>query len=884
MIGNQEWQCRRCESLVVQARMKGGRKPFAIVGSEPRYAPDLPFRMLDVFLDVSVEPAQKKVAGKVRYKLKVVAPDQQELRLDQCGVGIQAVRVQGESCSFRTEDRSLRIRLEKPFEPGAEVSLEIDFETQNPRRGMYFTGPDRQDANKPFQVWTQGQDEDHHYWFPTFDYPNQKARFEIIATVPQGFTAVANGALLSQKKLESGRERYHYRLESPQVIYLLTLVVAQLSYWKDEGPRGLPVEYFVAPGREADGKRSFSNTPRMIQAFEKVLGVPYAFEKYAQVAVQDFIFGGMENTSATTQTDQTLHDERAHLDFSSDALVAHELAHQWFGDLLTCRDWSQGWLNEGFATFMQRVWMEADTSKRFGFAQGGQDEAAYSQYQQLKEYLEEDGQAYRRPIVCNQYIEPIDLFDRHLYQKGGLVLNLLRAQLGERLFWKSIQTYLERHRGGSVETLDLIRAIEDTTGRNLRRFFDQWIYGAGHPELDMSLQWHEDRKQLELTCEQKQTQGQPFVEKDGAKTHLFQLPVKVRLHFEDGSVQDEVLELGSVRDRAFYASAKKPTFVNFDPGFTLPKTLSFKRPIEMLRAQLQKDPDAMGRITAVHELKKLTDREAMEAISQAFREDAFWGVQAEAASALGEMRTEEAFEALKTQLEKGVAHPKARRAAIKALGSYRDSRCLSLLRSLAEKDPSYFVEAEACVAMAQTSRAPAQSRELFDFLKSKAETPSWRGTVRSGAIRAMGELSGLSRGELPEVLEYVLASARIGNQMDGRIAALSVMGQTARLASPSVRGRLLEVFSELCDEENFRIRMALVAALSVTGMPEAIALLSRVRSIDTDGRVRRHALEASQILSESGTVPEVVGTLKQALERLEEEHRKLRAEFERKNS
>src|SRR6185437_11759410 len=164
----------------------------------------------------------------------------------------------------------------------------------------------------------------------------------------------------------------------------------------------------------------------MIEAFEAKVGVPYAYEKYSQVAVQDFIFGGMENTSATTQTDRTLHDARAHLDFTSDSLVSHELAHQWFGDLLTCRDWSHGWLNEGFATFMERVWVENDTGQH-----GGVDEAKYYSYQDLKEYLQEDSGGYRRPIVSNTYIEPIDLFDRHLYQKGGLVLNLLRYVLGE---------------------------------------------------------------------------------------------------------------------------------------------------------------------------------------------------------------------------------------------------------------------------------------------------------------------------------------------------------------------------------------------------------------------------------------------------------------------
>ena len=234
-----------------------------------------------------------------------------------------------------------------------------------PRRGIYFTGPESAYPNKPYQTWTQGQDEDSRYWFPTFDYPNQKATLEMRVRVPQGFTAVSNGALVAQKT-EGAHTHFHYRLGHPIVPYLVSLVVAEFSFWEDAGPRGLPVQYFVAPGREEDGKRAFGNTPQMIEAFEKKLGVPFPYEKYAQTAVQDFIFGGMENASATTQTDRTLHDARAHPDFSSDPLVSHELAHQWFGDLVTCRDWSHGWLNEGFATFMERVWIENATGPGSG--------------------------------------------------------------------------------------------------------------------------------------------------------------------------------------------------------------------------------------------------------------------------------------------------------------------------------------------------------------------------------------------------------------------------------------------------------------------------------------------------------------------------------------
>ena len=212
----------------------------------------------------------------------------------------------------------------------------------------------------------------------------------------------------------------------------------------------------------------------MIELFAEKTGRAYPWPRYSQITVAEFIFGGMENTSATTLTDQTLHDARAHLDFSSEPLISHELAHQWFGDLLTCRDWSQGWLNEGFATYFELVWKEHIA---------GRDEADYDRLGDQEAYLDEDAHRYRRPIVTNVYHEPIDVFDRHLYEKGGCVLHMLRAELGEARFWKAIRHYVKKHAGGSVETRDLARAVDEATGWNADRFFEQWVFKAGHPDL-----------------------------------------------------------------------------------------------------------------------------------------------------------------------------------------------------------------------------------------------------------------------------------------------------------------------------------------------------------------------------------------------------------------
>jgi aminopeptidase N len=880
--------CRHCELLHSSSTRfssvgaGGARNSFVIPGSKPHYAPDLPFKLEHVKLDVSVDPRGKVMTGVATQKFRVIAESQTRLRLDQIGLEISEVKVNGKKCSFTTEEPALWIELASAPKRGAELEVAVEYVARNPRRGLYFTGPDADYPKKRYQVWSQGQDEDAKYWFPTLDYPNQKATSEVIATVPKGFTAVSNGALVSKKELSSGTTQFHYKIGTPHVTYLIALTVAEFSEWAHKGPRGLPVQYFVEPGREADGRRAFDQTPKMIEAFERVTGVDYPYEKYSQVAVQDFIFGGMENTSATTQTDLTLHDERAHLDFSSDGLVSHELAHQWFGDLVTCRDWSHGWLNEGFATFMERIWIENDTSP-----EGGADEAKYYGYQDLKDHLAEDNGKYRRAIVCNTYIEPIDLFDTHLYQKGGLVLNLLRAQLGEKDFWASVNHYLKKHRGGSVETLDLIRAIEETTGRNMRRFFDQWVFGPGYPEFELSYSWHGDRKLVELVIEQKQAR-KPESGDDPAeaakKAPLFQLPVSLEITLEGGRVEHHVIELEQARERVFLSVDGRPLRVRFDPGNTIPKTIKFPRPKEMLLEHLANDPDIMGRIEAARELIAIADATVVAALGRAALKDSFWGVQAEAAAALSAIRTESARDALIAAL--GVKHSKARRAVVAALGSFHGEESAQALRALARKDASYSVEAEATTAYlhARLDVIPrpdaAAIAEVEGLLSEQLKKPSYREVIRGAALRGLAALPGISRGERPQALETVIEWTRRGYDLDARMAAIVSLGAIARSSTVEIRARALELLDRIADEDSMRIRLAVIVAIRQIGSPEGISIANKIRANDVDGRVRREAQVTASNLAESGSTPEIVSTLREHLAKLEEDYRKLASKFE----
>ena len=279
-----------------------------------------------------------------------------DITLDAFDLTVHRVRSNGRLLPFDNDRRRLTIGLGRSRRVGRNIRLVVEYEAM-PRRGLYFLRPDEAYPNRPRQVWSQGEDEDSRHWFPCYDYPNDRVTSEVVVTVPSRYIAISNGRLLEVREGEDATKTYHWRQEQPHATYLVSLVVGEFARIEDEVD-GIPVEYYVPPGREEDARRTLGQTPDVLRFFSETTGVPYPWDKYAQVTVADFIFGGMENTTATTLTDTVLHDQRAHLDFSAVALVAHEAAHQWFGDLLTCRDWSHAWLNEGFATYFELLYKE----------------------------------------------------------------------------------------------------------------------------------------------------------------------------------------------------------------------------------------------------------------------------------------------------------------------------------------------------------------------------------------------------------------------------------------------------------------------------------------------------------------------------------------------
>ncbi len=814
-----------------------GAGPFALPGDESHWPRDRACDLLHLKLELALDVDNKRLSGVATHTLAPINDGLTSLELDAAELQIKSVKFpEGAPLNYSYEDSKLRIELGAPHKAGESVTIQVEYECA-PRRGLYFNAPDEAYPDRPRQVWTQGEDEDSRYWFPCYDFPNERFTSEIIVTVPRDWTTISNGKLVSVK--EEGQVKVcHWSQDVPHPTYLMSLVAGEYTEIRDEW-NGVPILYYSPPGREEDTRRSFGKTPRMMEFFAEKIGVPYPWAKYSQVTVADFIFGGMENTSATTMTDYLLHDERAHQDYSTDSIVAHELAHQWWGDLLTCRDWSHGWLNEGFATYFDLLFKEYDL---------GASEFRYAVYQDARSYLQEDSGHYRRPIVNNVYNQPVDLFDRHLYEKGALVLHMLRFVLGDELFWKAMHHYCVKHQGKSVTTEDLQRAIEEATGKNVDWFFHQWVYRAGHPSFKVAYSWAEDTRTARLAVSQTQDADE--------LTPIFRMPVQVAFATSEGR---QTLRIDvSQKEQSFYFLLKeKPGMVQFDPGYWCLKTLDFTRPKEMLLYQLKHDEDVIGRIQAAQDLAKLDAPDCVEALKEAVLGDAFWGVQVEAARALGAVKSESAMNALVECA--GVAHPRPRRAVCAALGEFKEEAALKALLPLLERDESYFVESEAARAIARTKQP-----EAFDVVSRALGQPSFNSVLTAQALDGLGELK--DERAIPLAREW----AAYGKPARAREAALACLGKLGEGKSDVV-----ELLTGYVDDPWLRARGSAIGALQEIKDDKAIPALSRRITQDLDGRVVRRCREAIAAIRQGKDRSADVRKLREDLEKLQEENRKL---------
>ena len=831
-------------------------RPFARAGALPTYGPDRPIRVCHIALDLRPDLEAKRVDATATLTVEAIEDGISEIVLDAVDLEIFGVEAGGESLGFVSRTRSLVVHFAHGLRAGEQTTFSVGYAVVAPRRGIYFTEPSAGEPEKPRQMWTQCQPSDARYWVPCQDAPDVKASTRTTIVARKGFFALGNGALLERID-DAETTRFVYDQTIPHAAYLLTMVVGAFEE-VDQSGASIPVSYYVAKGRGEEGERSFGATPAMVAALEAFTGASYPFARYSQIAVADFMMGGMENTTATTQTDLTLHDERAHLDYTSDWLVAHELAHQWFGDLLTTRDWSHAWLNEGFATYCEFVWWEVSR---------GYDEHAYYVFEAVAAYLAEEAGRYRRSIVANVYIDPSELFDRHLYKKGGAVLHMLRGTLGEAPFHKAIACYVADNAGHSVETIDLVRAIERATGRNMRAFFDRWVLTAGHPVLEYAYRYDRDEGVAVVTIAQNQTvdDEHPAFAFDVVVGIVFDAPATLGRDAGHGPLPGERrvrARVDGLERTITIACDREPAFVRIDPGAFVLCDATYALGVDVHIAILASEPDVVARIGAARALARDGSHRAFEALANAIHHDPFWGVAAEIATALAATSAARARTIL---VSAGTnAHPKVRRAVATALGAFpstpQTARALATLAS----DASYFVVAEAYASIGR-SRAP----EAFATLEGTLATPSWQETIAAGALRGLAALGD------ERAVPLILAALAVDRPPLLREAALAVTSQL----DASLEGRqpaLIDAVIQAIDDTHFDVRRAGIVAAEKLAAPRARAPLARIAADREAGFLQRMAADAVDAIDRAARVPVEIERLRSDLAALRAEVATLR--------
>ena len=705
--------------------------------------PDREKDMLHMALDIEVDIPEGRISGSVSHTFTPFSSACQRVSFDSDRTTIHGVTLKGQALDFQLNSQTLWIDLNKSYSWEDTITVKINY-TSYPTMGFYFVRPDSSYPEKQLQGWTQGEDTDNHFWVPMHDYPNDKMTWECKLTVDKPLSAISNGELVSVN--EQGDQRiFHWRENVPNVSYLLSVAVGDYKKIEDEWD-GIPVNYWVYQHHDRDDAlRSFGKTPAMMEFFSDITGVRYPFEKYDQTILEDFMWGGMENVTNTHQTDRTMHPENVRPIHSSDGLVAHELAHQWYGDYLTTRNWANVWLNEGFATYLDLLWTEHET---------GPELAEYERLGNLSATVWAD-RSYRRPTVQPYYYNSIELFDSNIYAKGSIILNMIRRILDDDAFFRGLQYYTRTNAANNVETTDLKKAFEVTTGKNLDWFFDQWVYKPGIPEITASYRYNRRSKLVSLTL--KQTQ-------DVESTSLFKLPMTVVI--DDGNIHRHEIFFDKEEDTFTFPAEMEPLMVVVDEGQQIPKRLTFEKKTDKLLYQLQNAPAPNDRIWALRELSDTRSTKKIHtALVNALENEPKWYVRRQVVNTYGSLEPRNGeIELMATYTEQD---DRIKRSIISALREYDTDEVKSFLEDKMDNEENDYLVSAAFSALIKLDLEKA--KEKFDWAM---EQESHSETIRSTALSILTEEKTDSNlAKLKELAVYGAAPYNMRGSIFNRIAS-----------------------------------------------------------------------------------------------------------------
>ncbi|MBL8265380.1 M1 family aminopeptidase, partial [Steroidobacter sp.] len=738
--------CRWVVGSVLTAALAAGSLGIpasqAVAGVTPGHrlpgAQDRPVRarqvdILRVRADLRFDMEREQIKGTAQIRFAPLQTGLRSLELDAFGLNIESVKAVGSGAALKWKADGPKLLLDLPavLAPGEATEVLIAYSAQ-PRSGLYFHPAS---ASKAAQAWNFGEGGLHYGWLPMYNDTNDRFAVEFRITVAAPLIALSNGVLKETTTNRDGTRTYRWVQDEPIPNYLIALKVGDFKQVKLPsarlGAKNVPLSVWTAPGAERKVAENFGNTPRMMEYFSKLLDYPYPWVKYDQVTLREF-GGAMETTSMVGFPDIY---ERGHGDpidsspafdlpwpiWQTDDTISHELAHHWFGDLVTCRSLGSIWLNESFATYMHTVWN--------GHSKG-EDDLTYQRWRYLHFYLD-DVQATGEvlPLERLYYDAPEDMYRESLtYIKGSLVIHMLRRIVGDEDFYRALNQYLKTHALGNVEARDLQAAFESTTGRDLNWFFNDWIIGGGgHPAIKAQTRWSAERRQLDLTLNQVQS-DLPFENK-------FRLPVEVTVFTEQGSATHTVW-MEDWQTRVTLPAGTAPIAVSVDAGNWLVADIHLEQSLSAL-TYLLKNGDVAAGLRAARQLAADYPRreESLTALADVLADTKrHWGLRQEAAISLGSIGQTAAIDAL----AKASTDPdrRVRRGVAVALGKTNGAQSSLTLRAMVEKDT-----AEDVIAAAAFSLGRTHAKEARSFLVQQLERDSqWWNAIRTGAMLGLAEL------------------------------------------------------------------------------------------------------------------------------------------------
>jgi len=737
-------------------------------------------------LQFSFVPEEHRVTGEAEISFRSLREGLDSISLD--AVNFENVQIMSGAdtiMGFRNNGRALQIPLLRQLDFNQTQTIRISYEAE-PERGLFFFNPTAKEPNQRTQIWSQGEGEDNRYWFPGYDSPNDKATAEIIVTVPAGQTVVSNGRLLGKIERED-KTIWYYQLDQPSPMYLISLVIGEFRLYTDEF-RGRPVEYFVYPETDKEtAYRSFGRTPDMLRFFSDYTGFEYPFPKYSQALITNFMFSGMENISATTITDRTIHDISAHHTFESDGLVAHELAHQWFGDLVTCRDWSEIWLNEGFATYFTNLYYrdwKGDDDFRFNLWRGIQI-----------------------PVIEAELKHPRHLSGEQpglVYTKGASVLHMLREKIGDNAFRAGIQAYTRNSAFGHAGSNDFKKALEDAGGQNLNTFFDEWIYRPGVPQIKTWHSYQKETKNLYLYFEQLQ---------DSLLYHL-ELPLAISA---GGKEKTTTVFTSTRRDTITIPLDTEPEDVVINSNTVVLAEIQQEKDWSLWFSQASKSQFLMNRLAAYEKLT-LTDNHSERDKTVKFLTERLGKAEnpferEQAAFVLSKINSfsDRDKKTATRELIRQLKEEKTARIRIEILRSLTQLTSdfsLTEIKKVFQKDNAVAVRAEALRCLIRKGE-----HKKLDYIELGLQTDSWDELIREAVFNEIDSTLGADQ-RLQIARRYFMA----GNHPKLRSLAVGQLSDLARQGNTEAKELLMVMIEEGVGEHRYR---PLIGAIrTMTRFPE----------------------------------------------------------------